>query len=62
MKTKIEISKNHQSSEYPINVRVYKSTNGIDFLYCGEGKFCKNIEEAKEYINNLNITTPKFCK
>lgn len=41
--------------EYPINVQVWK--NGI---YTGEGRFCKDIKEAIQYVRCRNILVEKI--
>lgn len=38
---------------HPYNLQVYTSVDyGKNFWYCGYGKFCKNLTEAFEFVND----------
>jgi N12 class adenine-specific DNA methylase len=40
------------NEEYPYNVQQFISTDeGQNFFYCGNGKFCKTLDVAQEYIS-----------
>jgi len=36
--------------KYNYNVQKWLSLDGVNFYYCGLGKFCKTRKEAKDYI------------
>lgn len=39
---------------YNYNVMEWRSVDGgKTFLYCGYGKFCKTLEEAEQYANEV---------
>lgn len=41
----------HNAYNYPYNVQIWNSNDdGFTFVYSGEGKFCKTLDEAKAFI------------
>jgi len=40
------------SHNYPYNVQIWHSIENNHFVYSGQGRFCKSLEEAKEYVEN----------
>lgn len=43
-----------ENSEYPYNVQILTSVDGKNWNYCGNGKFCKTLEEAEQVANEIN--------
>ena len=41
------------SHNYPYNVQIWNSSDdGFTFVYSGQGRFCKTLDEAKEFAEN----------
>ncbi len=40
------------SHNYPYNVQIWHSIEDNHFVYSGQGRFCKTLDEAKEYVEN----------
>ena len=42
-----------ENVEYPYNVQIWTSVDGNDWYYSGNGKFCKTLEEAESFANQI---------
>lgn len=48
--TKYLIRENNDE-QYKYNVQILTSTDGKDFVYSGNGKFCETLDEAREFVS-----------
>ena len=48
--TKYLIREN-SDEQYKYNVQILTSTDGKDFAYSGNGKFCETLDEAREFVS-----------
>ena len=51
-----------ENSEYPYNVQILTSVDGKNWNCCGNGKFCKTLDEAEQLVIKFNggITREEF--
>lgn len=52
---KVEITKlnNPVDGKYHFNAQIFRSVDGTDFYYCGEGKFFETMAEAEKYKKEI---------
>lgn len=39
---------------YKYNVQILRSVDGVNFYYCGNGKYFKEYRAAVKYMNEIN--------